>query len=166
MNLYIRVLKVIILNLFGFVKKSKKPTEIFSQSFRTWPHDLDFNFHMNNGRYLTIMDIGRLDLMLRLGLFGTIIQNLWMPIVGTAYIRFRRSLAPFKKFTLQTQIAAWDDKWFYIEQTFTQNGEVMATGYVKGLIRGKKRNIPTKELLKIAGIVENSPPIPESFQLL
>ncbi len=27
--------------------------------FRVWPNDLDFNFHLNNGRYLTLMDIGR-----------------------------------------------------------------------------------------------------------
>ena len=30
---------------------------------RVWPNDLDTNAHMNNGRYLTLMDLGRFDLM-------------------------------------------------------------------------------------------------------
>ena len=39
--------------------------EISKLTFRVWPTDLDLSLHMNNGRYLTIMDIGRLDFMVR-----------------------------------------------------------------------------------------------------
>ena len=28
-------------------------------SLRVWPNDLDVNFHVNNGRYLALADIGR-----------------------------------------------------------------------------------------------------------
>jgi len=28
---------------------------------RVWPTDLDLSLHVNNGRYLTLMDLGRSD---------------------------------------------------------------------------------------------------------
>lgn len=163
MNLYFRVLKIFFLHLLRIIPQSRNPTQTFVLRFRTWPHDLDFNLHMNNGRYLTIMDIGRLDLMLRLGLFGKILWNWWMPVIGTAFVHFRKSLGPIRSFELHTKVAAWDEKWFYIEQTFMQNDTVMAVGYVKGLIRDKKNNIPSQNLFSLVGIETSSPPIPEVF---
>ena len=35
---------------------------------RVWFNDLDINFHMNNGRYMTICDLTRVDLFVRSGL--------------------------------------------------------------------------------------------------
>ena len=37
---------------------------------RVLPTDLDLNLHLNNGRALTLMDLGRVDLMLRMGVVG------------------------------------------------------------------------------------------------
>ena len=36
-------------------------------SFRVMPSDLDVNLHMNNGRYLSFMDLGRLHLVAQVG---------------------------------------------------------------------------------------------------
>ena len=36
--------------------------------FRVLPGDLDVNVHLNNGRYLALMDLGRFDLLIRGGL--------------------------------------------------------------------------------------------------
>lgn len=44
------------------------PFEVSRLPFRAWAHDLDTSLHMNNGRYWTLMDLGRTDLMLRMGL--------------------------------------------------------------------------------------------------
>ena len=38
------------------------PTRV---SLRVWPNDLDVNFHVNNGRYLALADIGRLHWFVR-----------------------------------------------------------------------------------------------------
>src|SRR5689334_3668379 len=57
--------------------------------FRVLPNDLDPNWHMNNGRYLTIMDLGRLDLTLHSGLMRAIIKHRWMPVLGGATIRYQ-----------------------------------------------------------------------------
>ena len=41
-----------------------RPTDASTVHFLVWPNDLDMNRHMNNGRYLTLMDLGRFDLEL------------------------------------------------------------------------------------------------------
>ena len=65
MNLWFRSLIVL---FTVFFRRSLDPLDESVLKFRVWPTDLDVNFHMNNGRYLTIMDLGRVDLMLRTGL--------------------------------------------------------------------------------------------------
>ena len=76
--------------------------------FRVWPHDLDLSLHMNNGRYLTLMDLGRLDIMLGSGLWRAVMLHKWTPIASAITIRYRRELRPFQKFRLETRLINWD----------------------------------------------------------
>ena len=123
-------------------------------SFRVWPNDLDSNLHMNNGRYLTVMDLGRLDLMFRTGLGSVILKRRWRPMVGSAFIRFRRALAPFERYNLTTRVVCWDEKWFWIEHRFERGGELIAVGVIKGLFRERTGNVPTAEVLAVLGVTE------------
>ena len=63
--------------------------------FRVMPDDLDVNVHMNNGRYLALMDLGRFDVIVRAGLYRPRSHTRRWPLIGSAMIRFRRSLRPF-----------------------------------------------------------------------
>ena len=45
---------------------------------------------MNNGRYLTLMDLGRADLVIRSGLWRAVLRHGWAPVVSAVKIRFRR----------------------------------------------------------------------------
>ncbi len=130
---------------------------------RVWPNDLDLNFHMNNGRYLSMMDLGRLDLFARAGILFPALRRGWMPILGEAKIRFRRSLAPFQSYTLRTRVLAWDDKWFYGEQTFEANGQMAATALIRGLLRGRGGNITPARTIALGGVPIASPPLPDVF---
>jgi acyl-CoA thioesterase FadM len=118
---------------------------------RVLPNDLDLNAHMNNGRYLTLMDLGRLDLVIRTQLGKAVIRERWKPLVGSATIRFRKSLAPFEPFTLVSRVLSWDSKWIYMDQSFFRDDELIAQAYVRGLFRGKNGNVPTEQLLEEAG---------------
>lgn len=162
MNLYLRLLYTI------FISWRQGPAAVADAqalAFRTWPHDLDLNLHMNNGRYLTLMDLGRVQLMLRLGFGKKIFRGGWMPVIGAVHMRYRRSLKPFGKFRLETKIVAWDEKWFYSEQRFLVGSELMAVGVVKGLFRRKGGTVPTAEILAaVPGPTGVSGPIPEAFR--
>ena len=105
-------------------------------TFRVWPNDLDINLHMNNGRYLTIMDLGRADLMIRCGLGKVILKRRWMPVLGAVTIQYRRSLSPFQGFRLRTRILCWDEKWVFLEHRVKSlDGQVAAVAIAKGLLR-------------------------------
>lgn len=150
-----------ILTLIAAVFKSRLDLLDTSRArFRVWPHDLDVNMHLNNGRYLTLMDLGRLDLLVRVGALSTVLRRRWMPVLGGATIRFRRSIGPFERFTLATRILCWDDKWVYMEQRFERNGTVAAVAYVRGTFKSANGTVPPTELAKVLGHDTVSPPMP------
>jgi acyl-CoA thioesterase FadM len=133
---------------------------------RVWPHDLDFNAHLNNGRYLSLMDFGRFHLMARMGALRPAVRRRWRPIVGSAIIRFRRSLGPGESFDLRTRVVCWNEKWVFFEQRFERHRKIVATGLVKGLLRGPDGNVPMSEVMRLIGHEGlASPPFPEAVEL-
>ena len=77
------------------------PRQASVLAFRVWPHDLDPSIHMNNGRYLTLMDLGRTDVLIRSGLWREVLRHKWTPIASAVTIRFQRELRPFQRFRLE-----------------------------------------------------------------
>jgi acyl-CoA thioesterase FadM len=98
------------------------PRDASVLAFRLWLHDLDLAFHMNNGRYLTLMDLGRLDVMVRSGLWREVLRHNWTPIASSITVRFQRELRPFQKFRLETRLLCWDASLVVMEQIFVING--------------------------------------------
>lgn len=130
--------------------------------FRVWPNDLDFNFHMNNGRYLTLMDLGRMDLVARAGLLPLMRANKWYPVLGNCMIRFRRPLQPFEKFKLTTRIIGWDEKWVYLVQRFDNaKGQPAALALVRGLFGSPAGSVPPPQVMQALKDRTPSPDLPE-----
>lgn len=127
---------------------------------RVWPSDIDLNIHMNNGRYLSLMDLGRLDLMVRTGMWKAVARQGWRPMIGSATVRFRRPLPLFARFDLRSAVVCWDAKWFFMEQRFIRDGLAYGVGLVKGLFRMGDRNVPPAEVLAAIGRLQLSPPPP------
>jgi len=163
MKLLLRLFRVLLSAPF------RRRLDILDESavgFRVWPNDLDLNFHMNNGRYLTVMDIGRLDLVARVGLLRAMMRRRWMPVVATVIIRYRKSLLPFQHYRLATRVVCWDEKWIYLEQRFEIGGEVAAIAYVKGLFRAGPRTLRSREILQALDQEQRSPPMPSIIEAL
>jgi hypothetical protein len=59
---------------------------------RVWPNDIDLNLHLNNARFLSLMDYGRTHLLARSGLLEHILRSRWQPLVGAVWMTYRRSL--------------------------------------------------------------------------
>ena len=141
------------------------PLETSVLAFRVWPNDLDVNVHMNNGRFLSVMDLGRFDLSFRTRLGRAMLRNRWMPLVGGVTIRYRRSLDPFERYELQTRLLGWDAKWVFLEQRFLKKGgDLAAEGVVRALFRGKDGNVPVAEVLRQMGYDGPQPDLPESVR--
>jgi acyl-CoA thioesterase FadM len=162
MNLYLRLIRILVAALLR--RGNIAPLETAELTFRVLPNDLDPNWHVNNGRYLTVMDLGRIDLTLRMGFLHLVFQRGWMPVLGGAMIRYQRPLKLFQRYTLRTRLLAWDEKWLYLEQEFLSEGKRVALAVVKGLIRGKEGSIPTAQVMHAVGFDLPSPEFPEHLR--
>jgi acyl-CoA thioesterase FadM len=130
-------------------------------AMRVWPNDLDLNMHMNSGRYLSMMDIGRVEILARTRMLRPVLKRGWRPMVGATFIRYKKSLLPFERFTVRSRIVCWDEKWLYFEHILERRGEVAAQAFVRGLLRGKSGNVKPRELLELAGVpLMQSPEMP------
>lgn len=98
---------------------------------RVLPTDLDVLGHVNNGVYLSLMDLGRQDLMQRSGAWTALSSRGYYPVAASETISFRRSLQPWQRFTLETRIVGYDAKSVFVEQRFVRRGELCAKGFVK-----------------------------------
>lgn len=160
MSLFVRFIAVLIAGLF---RPSLKPLEESSLHFRVWPNDIDINGHMNNGRYLTVMDLGRLDLIARTALAKMVLKLRWQPLVASVMIRYYRSLKPFQKYRLKTKVVGWNEKWFFIEQRFERKEHLIAVGLVKVLFRDHNGNVPTANVLNSVNVSIPSPDLPPAI---
>jgi acyl-CoA thioesterase FadM len=163
MNLWLRLLWLLLTTPFR--PKLKPPFEPSVLSFRVWFHDLDTSLHMNNGRYWSLMDLGRTDLMLRTGLWRTILRERWVPVVNSGMIRFRRELRLFRPFRIETAILCWTESWLVMQHRVVSRGRdgseiVAAVALVRaGLYdRGGKSFVPIARLMGEMGLSVESPP--------
>lgn len=161
MNLFFRLIKLLFLLPF---RKSLNLLDSSKLRFTVFPNDLDIYGHMNNGRYLTLMDLGRMDWIWRTGLGRTARARRWNPLVAASSIRYKKSLLVFQRFTLHTRVLGWDEKWFYLEQSFKKKERLFAVAVVQGLFRGPEGNISTEQVLRAMGRQEFSPKLPESVR--
>ncbi|MCW9034138.1 MAG: thioesterase family protein [Alphaproteobacteria bacterium] len=151
---------------FAAVRASRRPQlaplEESVVSFRVWLNDLDTNFHMTNGRYLTVMDLGKIDLGIRSPFFVTLMRKKkWRPILGGALIRYAAPVHLFEKCTLRTRIVGWDEKWFYMEHRLEVRGKLAALSIVKGLFRVPGKSISSAEMAVAMGVDPISPQLPQ-----
>lgn len=130
------------------------------RTFRVWPTDLDVFMHMNNAVYLLLMDLGRLDLMSRSGMWAKVKALGWYPVVVAETIQFRRSLNPFERFEIETRVLGWDDKAIVLEQQFWRAGEVVCHALVRArFLRREGGNVSPEEVALAVGYDPKSPPL-------
>ncbi|MCX8506041.1 MAG: thioesterase family protein [Alphaproteobacteria bacterium] len=158
MNLWLRLCKVI---LSSFLRPKLRYLDHSHQQFMVWPNDLDFNLHMNNARYLAVMDLGRVDLILRTELGRVVYRHHLKPLLASVMVRFRRPLAPFQGFTLVSRVIGWDTRWTYIEHRIESRGALVCLAIAKVAFLGKNGLMPTTELMALMGVLPQSLPLPE-----
>jgi len=145
--------------LLIFLQKNFLPKaalrEVTKVQMRVFPIDLDFLMHVNNGMYFSFMDFGRIDMIFRNGTFDVCQKNGWYGVVAGEMIKFRRSLKLWDKFTIETRVRGYDEKYFFIEQRFILKGELMSTGMVK--IRFLKKKGGSVHPTEITSLLKDLP---------
>lgn len=129
--------------------------------YRVMPGDLDSNLHMNNGRYFSVADLGRLDQGLRSGVWREALKKGWRPMAGDSDARFSRSLQPFAAFDLHTRTLGWNDKWIFCEHRFMQGSRVCALVLVRYLFVSRKGPVPPARVMALSGEDLQTPTLPD-----
>ncbi|WAF83874.1 thioesterase family protein [Metapseudomonas otitidis] len=158
MNLWFRLLLMLLRRPWRKAVHGLDTTVI---RMRVWPLDLDFNRHVNNGRYFTLADVGRMDFVLRSGAFRVALRHRALPVVGDIWGKFRRELRLFEAFEVHTRLLGWDKKWTFMEHRFVKDGRVLGVVIMRGLFRSPKGPVAPGEFVQELGVSAESPTLPD-----
>ena len=106
---------------------NRKPKIGFLETTSTkiWigPLDIDPWMELNNGRTLTLYDLGRIPHFQQTGTTKPILKaGMYLTVAGVS-VRYRGRIRPFTTAQMQTRVLGWDNRFVYVEQSLWQNGE-------------------------------------------
>jgi acyl-CoA thioesterase FadM len=149
MNMYLRLLR---LRAAARRRPALSVWDTARTPLRVGITDLDLLRHVNNGTYLTMLDLGRMDLLLRSGFWAQAVAAGWYPVVAGQTITYRRSLTLGQRFDLYTRILGYQDRWVYVEQTFCRGEVVHARAVVRTrFLRRGGGSVENEDLRALAG---------------
>ncbi|HYE54069.1 MAG TPA: acyl-CoA thioesterase [Chitinophagaceae bacterium] len=116
-------------------------------NFRVWPLDIDASI-MNHASLMTVMELGRIDFMVRSGFFALARKKKWyFPSAGIS-VQFIRPLKPFQTAQVHTRVFHVNESWIYLEQKVVRERKTMAVCIVKSKVKKGRDTVNTNEILK------------------
>lgn len=119
MNLYLRL---IITWIRGRMLPRIGPWDMHVKPMRVLPNDLDLLGHMNNGRYPTVLDLGRIEQLVRSGLHDRLKRRKAYFVVAALTVNYRRSLLPGQHYEIRTRFLGATAHGTFVEQIFVVPG--------------------------------------------
>lgn len=126
-----------------------------------WPHDIDMFLELNNGRTMTLYDMGRLVLARRTGLIGVLRANRWGMTVAGSSVRYRRRVRMFDRFDMESRCTGWDARFLYVEQSMWRRGECTSHALLRLAVTDRAGIVPTARVLEALGASPVSPDLPD-----
>ena len=126
-----------------------------------WPWDLDVFAELNNGRTLSLFDLGRYGLAQRTGLNNALRKHRWGLTTAGANVRYRHRIKIFERFEMRSKLVFWDEKFAYIEQVMLNSDGLCANHLLfRGGMVNKNGLVPMVEVAKALGHSGESPDCP------
>ncbi|TMM52473.1 acyl-CoA thioesterase [Sulfitobacter sabulilitoris] len=127
-----------------------------------WPWDLDIWRELNNGRALTLYDLGRIAAAQRAGLIAALRREGWGLTMAGSSVRYRRRIRGFERFEMRSRLVCWDDKFTYIEQSmWKRDGECASHVLYRAAVTGADGIVPPQTVLRAMGRDPVSPDMPD-----
>lgn len=126
-----------------------------------WPQDIDPWMELNNGRTLTLYDLGRIPMATRTGLHKVARAKGWGLAVAGASVRYRKRVKMFNKIEMRTRLLGWDARFIYMDQTMWVRGDCTSQALIRSAITmGKRGIVPPAEMAVALGLPPESPALP------
>jgi len=143
-------------------KKAKAEDEWSELRLRAMPWDCDLNMHINNAKYLSILDLARGQLFYRRGFLKLFSSNRWNPVVTSANVVYRRSINLWSKYTVRSRIAYKTDRLLLVEHVFEQGNTLYAHAYIAVALLEKGKMITLDQVQSQLCLKHISEPEPGS----
>jgi acyl-CoA thioesterase FadM len=118
-----------------------------------WPWDIDIFLEMNNGRTLTLFDLGRIVMFQRLGLTDLMRTHGMAGTIAGSSVRYRRRVRAFDRLEMRTRIVGWDDRFTYAEQSMWRKGECTSHALLRMAVTDRNGMVPTVRFAELLGEV-------------
>jgi acyl-CoA thioesterase FadM len=128
---------------------------------RCWPQDIDIFLEMNNGRILTILDLGRTGLARRTGLLAMLRREGWALTLAGSSVRFRKRIRPFSRFTLRTRCVGWDARFMDLDQTIWLGETCAAQALLRAAVTDADGIVTTDRVLQSLEWSGPAPALPD-----
>lgn len=128
---------------------------------RCWPQDIDVYLEMNNGRILTILDLGRTGLGIRTGLVRALRRNGWGLTMAGVSVRYRKRIRPFVKFRTVSTCLGWDEKFIYLDQSIWIGDDCAVQALYRAAVTDRAGIVPPAHLLAAMGQNAAAPALPD-----
>lgn len=126
-----------------------------------WPWDLDVFGELNNGRTLTLYDLGRIPWFGRIGLDRVLRENRWQAAIVGASVRWRRRVHAMERLTMRTRALGWDERFFYSEQALWKaGGDCASHVLIRSAVSDRSGIVPSARVLDAMGHEEPPPELP------
>ena len=147
---YLRLARVLISS------RMKPKLDFFSKEsdvipLMVWPQDIDPFLELNNGRYVTLLDLGRYGFGTRVDINTFLKKNQWSLTITGTYNEYRHRLRLFQKFELKTKIIGYDANWFYFFQKIERHEKTYMASVVKYAFTSKNGIVKPEEVLGAIG---------------
>lgn len=125
-----------------------------------WPWDLDPWIELNNGRTLTLYDLGRIPMASRTGLVQVMREKGWGITVAGNSVRYRRRIRGFDRFDMVTRLIGWDHRFVYMEQSMWRRGECCNHMLLRSAITSDQGIVAPEKVMLALGHSGESPELP------
>lgn len=155
--------------LFRFAKEMVKfrnaprlgVTDTHVSTHICWPWDLDPWVELNNGRTLTLFDLGRIPLAQRTGLIRVMRDHDWGITVAGSSVRYRRRIRAFQRFTMISRVAGWDRRFVYMDQSMWAGDACCNQVLIRSAVTSANGIVPPADVMAALGTSPESPPLPD-----
>ncbi len=115
------------------------------------PWDLDPWIELNNGRTLTLYDLGRVPLISRTGFFPILRREGWGMTVAGSSIRYRRRVRGFDRVEMRSAFVGRDARFLYVHQAMFRAGEALSSVLIRVATAGPGGIVPTDRVIAALG---------------
>ncbi|MEM1266406.1 MAG: acyl-CoA thioesterase [Pseudomonadota bacterium] len=131
---------------------------------RCMPWDLDPWGELNNGRTLTLLDIGRFSLGVRTGMVAALQREGWGLTVAGTSVRYRRRIKLFDLVRVQSRAVGRDARFLYIHQTIWLGETPACSALLRKAVTSADGIVPTDRLLAAVKAEDWDPELPAWVQ--